>query len=214
MVGFSALATKKDTEPDVQVRFLAARALSADGMSTMTKFRETKHLPDGFSFQIIAARPHSRGQITLQSKDPAQRPLIDMQYCADERDRKSLREGLRLGRRLATETKAFAPYLGPEVYPGGKAQSDEDLDNYIAMTLHSANAVVGTCRMGSCDDQMAVLDEELRVKGIPGIRVCDASAIPRLPGGQSGSAVVMLAERAADLILKRQLVPETKMPQK
>jgi len=212
--GFFCSGDKKDTEPDVQVRFLAARALSADGMSTMTKFRETKHLPDGFSFQVIAARPHSRGQITLQSKDPSQRPLIDMQYCADERDRKALRDGLRLSRRLATETKAFAPYLGTEVYPGDKAQSDEDLDNYVAMTLHSANAVVGTCRMGSCDDQKAVLDDELKVKGLSGIRVCDASAIPRLPGGQSGSSVVMLAERAADFILKRHLVPETEMPQK
>jgi len=208
------IKNSKKSEADVQLRFLAARALSADGMTTMTKFRETKDLKDGFSFQVIAVRPHSRGQIILQSKDPAERPLIDMQYCADERDRKALRDGLRLSRQIATESKAFAKYLGPEVYPGPKVQSDEDIDNYVAMTLHSANAVVGTCRMGSLNDSLAVLDDQLRVKGIAGLRVCDASSIPCLPGGQAGSPVVMIAERAADLILQRQLVPETTMPQK
>ena len=123
-----------------------------------------------------------------------------MQYCADERDKKALREGLRLGRKLAT-TKSFSSMLGPEVYPGPKVKSDAELDDFIATTLHSANAIVGSCRMGMPSDPLAVVDPNLRVRGITGLRICDASVIPSLPGGQSGSLVVAIAERAADLLL-------------
>jgi len=83
----------------------------------------------------------------------------------------------------------------------GLTCSDEQLDAYIADTVHTANAVVGTCRMGRCEDPMAVCDAELRVMSTKGLRVCDASVMPTLPGAQPGAATVMIAERAAEMIL-------------
>mmetsp|Transcript_21037 Transcript_21037/g.64095 ORF Transcript_21037/g.64095 Transcript_21037/m.64095 type:complete len:604 (-) Transcript_21037:432-2243(-) len=185
---------EKFAQPDLQMRFLAARALSADGMSTFTNFRESSKHPDGFSFQSIAVRPKSRGSVSLRSSDPENRPCIDCGYLNDEDDVATLREGIKLGRRLAA-TAAFAPYRGEEVYPGADVVTDEQIDDYIRSSAHTANAITGTCAMGT------VVDENLRVKGVAGLRVCDASTIPVIPGGQTATPTVMIAERAAQFIL-------------
>lgn len=187
--------------PDLQMRFLPARAVTADGMNSFAKFRETTRLPDGFSFQSIAVRPHSRGCVRLASASALDKPIIEGNYLQDERDVASIREGLRLSRRLAQQP-AFAEFLGPEVFPGPAVQTDGQLNAYIADTVHTANAVVGTCRMGSPEDPLTVCDGELRVVGTRGLRVCDASVMPTLPGCQTGAPTVMIAERAASMILK------------
>jgi len=196
----TAAAPKESKSPDLQMRFLAARAITADGMGTFTKFKQTTRHPDGFSFQSIAVRPSSRGRVLLASGDPEEKPIVEGNYLTDKADVATIREGLKMSRKLAAQP-AFKEYLGPEVFPGKEVQSDADLDEYISESVHTANALVGTCRMGQESDPLTVCDTEMRVKGVSGLRVCDASLAPRIPGGQTGAMVVMMAERAAEMIL-------------
>jgi len=183
------------------MRFLAARAVTADGMGSFTKFRDITDHPDGFSFQSIAVRPKSRGRVALASADPEAKPIIMTNYLTDPQDFATIREGIRLGRRLA-EQPSFAEVLGPEVFPGTHVQSDMELDAYISDSMHTANAIVGTCRMGPLDGAMSVVDPNMRVFGTMNLRICDASVMPKLPGGQSGACTVMIAERAAEILLQ------------
>lgn len=187
-------------DPDLQMRFLAAQALSADGMSTFTKFKNSAGHPDGFSFQSIACRAHSVGNVRLSSNDPHSKPIIEGCHLNDERDIVTLREGIKLSRKLSN-SPALVPFKAEEIYPGKHIQSDEDIDNYIRNSVHTSNALVGTCRMGVLNDEHAVVDGQLRVKGVHGLRVVDASIMPKIPGGQTSAPTVMIAEKVADLLL-------------
>ena len=185
---------------DLQMRFLAARALSPDGMGTFTKFREQANLGDGYSFQSIVARPTSRGSVKLRSSDPREKPIIDGGHVKTEEDMATLREGIRMSRTLGT-SPAFAPYMGEEVYPGTHIQSDAEIDEYIRETVHTSNALVGTCKMGAATDAHAVVDSHLKVLGVKNLRVVDASVMPKIIGGQTSAPTIMIAERASDLLL-------------
>jgi len=200
--GFFRTSAAATPSPDLQMRFLAARAVTADGMQSFTQFRNlsTNH-PDGFSFQSIAARPHSAGRLLLKSSDPDDKPIIEGNYLKDDRDVATIREGMKMARRLAKQD-AFKDYVGQEVFPGPKVQSDKELDNYIRSTVHTANALVGTCRMGQAKDSMTVVDPDLKVKGVSGLRVIDSSVMPKLPGGQTVASTLMIVERAADMLLR------------
>jgi choline dehydrogenase-like flavoprotein len=197
----TAAAPTDSPSPDLQMRFLAARAITADGMGTFTNFKKTARHPDGFSLQSIAARPRSRGKVLLASSNANDKPIIQGDYLTHPGDVATMREGLRLARKIAQQP-AFAEFLGPEIFPGPDIQTDAELSTYIADTVHTANALVGTCRMGELSDPLAVCDPDMRVKGVNGLRVCDASVMPSLPGGQTASMVVMIAERAAEMILR------------
>lgn len=186
--------------PDLQMRFLPAKAISPDGMSTFTKFKETANAADGFSFQSIVSRPYSRGQIRLRSNDPKDKPLIDTNYLGDERDIATLRKGIKLARELA-KAPAFASYKGFEVFPGPSVQTDSDINDYIRKSLHTSNALVGTCKLGTGPD--AVVNSDLRIHGLKGIRIADSSIMPNIPGGQTSAATVMIAEKAAHIITSR-----------
>jgi choline dehydrogenase-like flavoprotein len=188
-----------ETSPSLQLRFLATRAVTADGMGSFTTFRKTPNHPDGFSVQAIAARPLCRGSVKLRSAAPEDRPILDYGWLNDE-DRATLREGIRLGRRICKET-AFDQYRAEEVFPGEAVQTDAELDEYLDQSVHSANALVGSCRMGP-DARDTVVDATLRVHGIARLRIADASVFPQLPGGQSGAPTVMVAERASEFLLK------------
>mmetsp|Transcript_39882 Transcript_39882/g.158699 ORF Transcript_39882/g.158699 Transcript_39882/m.158699 type:complete len:106 (-) Transcript_39882:385-702(-) len=95
----------------------------------------------------------------------------------------------------------FEDYRGDEAYPGGDKVSDEDLAAYVKESCHTANALIGTCRMGRTSDPEAVVDTKLRVKGVSRLRVIDSSVIPKLPGGQAGAPTMMIAEKGADMLL-------------
>lgn len=200
----TSAAPADSPSPDLQMRFLAARAVTADGMGTFVTFKKTTAHPDGFTFQCIAARPESRGRVLLASADPNEKPVVEGNYLTSKGDVATIREGLRLARTLASQA-AFAEYLGEEVFPGPDIVTDTQLDKYIADSVHTANALVGTCRMGAASDPEAAVDQDMRVKGTQGLRVCDSSVMPKLPGGQTGSSTVMIAERASDLILNGHL---------
>jgi len=155
--------------------------------------------PEGHGFSIgpTLLRPKSRGRITLRSADPLAPPAIQPDYLAEESDVRVLVEGIRLARRFA-QTKAFAKYCGGEHCPGAGTQSDDALAAYVRKSAETVYHPVGTCKMGS--DATAVVDDHLRVHGIQGLRVVDASIMPTLIGGNTNAATIMIAEKAADLI--------------
>jgi choline dehydrogenase-like flavoprotein len=200
---FVKTSASRDGQPDLQIRFLAAKALGPDGMTTFTQFRNTKKLEDGYSFQSVACRAKSKGCVRLASSNIHVKPMIDGGYLSNPADLKTLREGIKLGRQLGNRPE-WGEYLGEEVYPGIDVQTDDEIDEYIKNTLHTANALVGTCKMGTGKD--AVVSPDLLVIGVQGVRVADSSTLPTIPGGQTGTPTVMVAERAAEFILNPTLV--------
>ncbi len=151
----------------------------------------------GFTNLIILTRPESRGTLRLNSADPMDQPAIDANYLAAPRDRAALREGVRIARHVMGQT-AFAPYRGTERIPGAGCTSDDALDAFFRQTCNVNYEAVGTCRMGS--DEAAVVDPQLRVRGVAGLRVVDGSVMPRITTGDPNAAIIMIAEKAADLI--------------
>jgi len=155
--------------------------------------------PPGHAFTILAAllRPQSWGHICLASSDPFAPSVIDPRYLSEEPDLKTLLKGLGLCRRLA-QAKALASFRGPEISPGSAAQSDAALVAYIRQTAETCYHPVGTCKVGL--DALAVVDPFLRVQGVEGLRVVDASIMPTIVSGTTNAPSIMIAEKAADLI--------------
>jgi choline dehydrogenase len=151
----------------------------------------------GFTFGTVLLAPESRGRITLCTSDPFEPPVIQPNYLSSEADLRVLVEGVMLARRLA-QTRAFDPYRGTEVVPGLQAQSDQSITDCICAYAQTLYHPVGTCKMGN--DPMAVVDAQLRVRGVEGLRVVDASVMPTIISGHTNAPTIMIAERAADLI--------------
>jgi choline dehydrogenase len=161
-------------------------------------------LGHGFAISPVGLYPRSRGRLTLASADPFAAPLIDPNLLAAPEDLQPLLRGIRLIRQIFSSA-AFAPYRARESAPGTAAHSDADLIAYIRADAYTVHHPVSTCRMGN--DSMAVVDPQLRVAGIEGLRVADASVFPSIIGGNTNAAVVMIAEKAADMILERAALP-------
>jgi choline dehydrogenase-like flavoprotein len=205
--GFMRTAIATD-QPDLQMRFIAAKALGPDGMTTFTQFKNTKKVEDGYTFQSIAVRAKSRGRVRLVSSNSHIKPAIDGGYFSNPDDLATLREGIKISRQLGTRPE-WAEYLGEEVFPGPTVQTDEEIDDYIKNTLHTANALVGTCKMGTGRD--AVVGPNLCVRGVHRVRVADSSVIPIIPGGQIATPTVMVADRAASFIMTPQVEAEIEL---
>jgi choline dehydrogenase len=180
--------------PDLQFHFIAGLVMDH------TRKRADRH---GFTTQICQLRPESRGHITIRSTDPLATPVIQPNYLATEEDRRALREGMKLARDIIAQD-AFAPYRGPELAPGVSVQSDDQIDAFIRRTAETIYHPVGTAKMGLYTD--AVVDPQLRVYGVQGLRVVDASVMPTIVSGNTNAPTIMIAERAADLILGRPLL--------
>ncbi|MCJ9728678.1 GMC family oxidoreductase [Bradyrhizobium sp. PRIMUS42] len=153
-------------------------------------------------------RPYSVGSVSLRSKDPKDPPKMVANYLTDERDLQPLIEGLRVIRRIFNESP-FREHFRGELLPGSQFQTDDELTGYLRENAQSMYHPVGTCRMGTDDD--AVVDPELRVRGIAGLRVVDASIMPRIPSGNTNAPTIMIAEKAADIILAEQRTPRTQV---
>ena len=177
--------------PDLQIIMVPAR-----------RNEKPRALPRGHGFGIIAAlvRPRSFGSIRIASPDPRDKPLIDLNLLADYEDVVRIRTGLRLARRILSG-KAFAPYHATELKPGKNSETDQQLDQHIRQTCTIVHHATSSCRMGN--DVGAVVDWELKVRGVEALRVVDASICPSLPAGNTNAVVVMIAEKAVDLILGR-----------
>ncbi|MBV8970839.1 MAG: choline dehydrogenase [Sphingomonadaceae bacterium] len=182
--------------PDVQYHILPA---TVDVEKFTTKqIWELERLP-GLTMAACQLRPESRGSIHVKSADPLARPAIRPNYLSDQLDRDTIVAGLTWGRLLSTQP-ALKPYLVGEMMPGPDAPSDADLLTYAQQAGTTIYHPVGTCAMGRAGDRQAVVDPELRVRGVDGLRVVDASVMPRLVSGNTNAPTIMIAEKASDLI--------------
>jgi choline dehydrogenase-like flavoprotein len=174
--------------PDIQIVFQAAR-------------RNTNAFPfplgHGFAINVVGLYPKSRGRVLLAGPDPRAAPVVDPQLMSHPDDGATLLRGLKIARRIS-QAASFARYRAGEVQPGAASQDDESLMGYIRRASSTVHHPCGSGRMGP--DATSVVDAQLRVHGIEALRVADASVFPSLVGGNTNAAVVMIAEKAADLI--------------
>jgi len=144
----------------------------------------------------------SRGRVRLRSADPRHRPVIDPGYLSDERDGRALAAGMKLVREFVT-ARPMAEICSTELAPGAHVRSDAELLEYVRQSVVTLYHPVGTCAMGGDSRWNSVLDPELRVRGVTGLRVVDASVMPAIPRGNTNAPTIAIAERAADLIAGR-----------
>jgi 4-pyridoxate dehydrogenase len=192
------------TMPDVQFLFRAAPPV------VRPYVRPAQPFADGFAFRAVLLRPESRGRISLAAADPRASPRIAQNFLAADRDRRTLREGLRLIRAVASR-RALDAFVAAELAPGAAASDDAALDAHVRATAATAHHPLGTCKMGLDSDPEAVVDDELRVRGVERLRVVDASVMPDLVGGNINAAVIAIAEKAADLVRGRRPPPPAEM---
>ena len=188
--GFARSALAPDERADIQFHFVPA----------MLDDHGRNRLPgDGYTLHACFLRPRSRGRLTLASARPGDKPRIEANYLGDEEgfDLRMMVECAKLSRDLLAQ-KAFDPYRGAPIHPSRPDLDDDALVDFIRAKAESVYHPVGTCRMGS--DTTAVVDPQLRVNGVEGLRVVDASIMPSLIGGNTNAPTIMIAERAADLI--------------
>ena len=174
--------------PDVQFHF---QPLSAD------KPGEGLHRFSAFTSSVCQLRPESRGRVRIKHPDPYAYPAIEPSYLATALDRETAVAGLRMTRAIAG-TRAMRPFVEEELLPGPEARTDEELLEAARGIAETIYHPVGTCAMGQGPN--AVVDERLRVRGIGGLRVVDASVMPAITSGNTNAPTIMIAEKAADMI--------------
>ena len=197
------IRTRADvTHPDLQLHFLPSVVVD-HGQS----------LGDCHAFQahVGTMRPKSTGQVTLSSTNPLDPPKIEANYFADRSDLEEFRDCIRLTREIFAQ-KPFDRFRSEELLPGDFISTDRQLDDFVRAKCESAYHPSGTCKMGSSRDPMTVVDSQCRVLGIDNLRVVDASIMPSLTSGNINAPVIMLAERAADIIAGRDLLPPQSVP--
>ena len=171
-----------------------------------------KPIPEhAFQIHVGLMRGFSRGNITLRNADPASPPRILANYLKDPRDRDLLRKGVRIVREIVNQP-SFKPYCGDEMYPGVGSQSDDDLDTCIEEKLNTQWHLSGTARMGSSNNQEAVVDPHGKVHGLSKIRIVDASIMPAATNGNTNSPTIMIAEKLSDSILGKTPLPRIEVP--
>jgi choline dehydrogenase len=159
-----------------------------------------ENLPErGFTGLAVTLHPYSRGDVRLRSADPHDPPLIDLRILSDRRDLESVVDHLETLREVARQP-ALAEWIKSEVYPGPERTTRDALRDYVRASADSGHHQVGTARMGI--DRLAVVDPELRVHGVAGLRIADASVMPTTTAGNIAGPTLMIAERAADFLLK------------
>lgn len=158
-------------------------------------------LEHAFAMTPNVPRPASHGKLSLASSDPSVPPLIDFRFFTDPegKDAALLVAGIKLAREIA-KTPPFSDHIGEEIFPGAHVTSDEEISYLARKASNTVYHSAGTCKMGPDEDPLAVVDGRLRVRGLKGLRVADASIFPTLPTVNPMITVLMVAERAADLI--------------
>ncbi|MCW5748798.1 MAG: choline dehydrogenase [Alphaproteobacteria bacterium] len=185
------LRTRPELEdPDVQLHFIP---FSTDKMGT------TLHDFPGFTVTMNQSRPQSRGRLRLRSADARQYPSMVANYLADEADRRTAIAGLKAVRHIAQQP-ALKDWIAEEMLPGPQVQDDAAWLAFLKANGGSIYHPAGTCKMGTANDRMAVVDERLRVSGVQGLRVADASVMPQVVSGNTNAACVMIGEKCADMI--------------
>jgi choline dehydrogenase len=176
-------------ECDVQYHFAHASYATA-----ATRILDSE---PGMTMTVYQCRPESKGSIHLKSADPAADPAIRPNYLAEELDRQTVVAGMKIARRIM-ENAAMNKYRAHEMNPGPQVQTDAQWLEFARNNGQTTYHVIGTCKMGN--DPMAVVDDQLRVHGVAGLRVVDASIMPTMVSGNTNAAVIMIAEKGADMI--------------
>lgn len=184
--------TPQEPRPDIQIHFEAAPLTSIEAEMKQV-------LGDGFGALVNVAHPFSRGEVRLKDASPYSDPIIDLNLLDDERDLECCLRGLKLTREILQQP-VMSKYAKKEIMPGKDIQSDDQLKEFIKRNIETIYHPVGTCKMGH--DPMAVVDDRLKVRGLKKLRVVDASIMPTLPGGNTNAPTIMIAEKAADMILE------------
>ena len=154
----------------------------------------------GMTMAPYQVRPYSRGELKLKSANPQELASVRMNYLHDERDRKALLYGVRMSMKIAQQP-SLANLVEVQTRPAPHVQSDDELLDWISMYMGSGHHASGTCRMGDASDAMAVVTPDLKVRGVTGLRVADASVMPHLVSGNTNAASVVIGDKAADLVL-------------
>jgi choline dehydrogenase len=188
--------------PDIQFHFLPL-AVTYDGRSLAKSH--------GFQAHVGPMRSKSRGNVTLASAEASDKPVIRFNYMSHPDDWAEMRACVRLTREIFAQD-ALAPYSGREIQPGEDVTSDEAIDAFVRDHVESAYHPSCTCKIGSDDDPMAVVDAELRVRGVEGLRVVDSSVMPSVTTGNLNAPTIMIGEKGADHILGRPLAPASNAP--
>lgn len=175
--------------PDTQFHFLPGSGLE-HGLDPIR---------NGVTLNSAFLRPRSRGTVRLKSNDPKEAPLIDPNYWDDAYDVKMSIEGFKLARRIMAQP-AFKDFVVGEAHPGARAKTDEDIKEYAYRHAKTDYHPVGSCKLGAEDDQTAVVNSRLQMKGIEGLRVCDSSTMPFVNSSNTNAPTMMIAEKAADMI--------------
>jgi choline dehydrogenase len=176
--------------PDIQIHFLP---FSTDKMG------EKLHPYSAFSASVCQLRPESRGTLRIKSAAPSAAPEIRINYLATETDRNAFIDGMKILRKIL-KAPALGPYVIDEAEPGPSVASDEQLLEFCRQRGSTVYHPTSTCRMGN--DPLAVTDQRLRVRGVDGLRVVDASVMPDLMSGNTNAPTIMIAEKASDMILE------------
>jgi choline dehydrogenase len=188
--------------PDIQYHFLPL-AVAYD--------RSSMAEGHGFQAHVGPMRSKSRGWVRLASPDPAAKPRIRFNYMSHPDDFAEMRAGVRLTREIFSQP-AFDPFRGRELQPGADVQTDAQIDEFVRRKVESAYHPSCTCKMGAPDDPMAVVDPECRVIGVEGLRVIDSSIMPSITTGNLNAPTIMLAEKAADHVLGKAMLPPSNAP--
>jgi 4-pyridoxate dehydrogenase len=198
--GVAFLKSRTGVElPDIQL------LLTAAPLSAWPYFKPFKGpFKDGFAARIVMLHPESRGRVSLQSTDPRAPPRILQRFMGTDADWQVLRAGVAIARELAAQP-SMRPFIAREFFPGDDKRSAADVDAHIRNTSITVHHPAGTCKMGAESDELAVVDTELKVRGSEALRVVDASVMPDLPSGNINAAVLMIAEKAAELIRGKEI---------
>jgi 4-pyridoxate dehydrogenase len=183
------------TLPNVQLILAAAPMTAGPHFGALLK-----PYVDAFAIKGVFLTPESRGSVSLSSADPAAHAVIHQNFLSTEADRVAVREMVRTMRRIGAQTP-LAAFAAEELAPGPEAQSDAEIDAFVRRTAITLHHPVGTCKMGADDDPLAVLDAQMCVRGLQGLRVVDGASMPRVVRGPTNAPIIMMAEKIADHIL-------------
>ena len=188
--------------PDLQFTFMPLAVIPG------TVETRSEH---AFQVHIDLMRPESVGKVEARSADPRQPPSIRFNYLQSPRDREDFRVGVALLREILAQ-KALDLYRGAELFPGPEVRSKDEVDGWVRQAVETCYHPVGTCKMGTASDASAVVDDQLRVHGLQGLRVVDASIMPSIVSGNTNAPTIMIAEKAADMIRGRAPLPKAEAP--
>jgi choline dehydrogenase len=186
------------TQPDLQLFFVPFHMGNEDDLAKGTEFYRPDTYPktNGFTSLSVLLQPESRGFVALRSNDPTAAPIIQPNYMSADNDRALLLKGVKIVKDILL-AEAFNGLRNSISFPK-KSDSDEAILAHIRSTVECVYHPVGTCKMGQ--DELSVVDENLRVRGIEGLRVIDASVMPRIVSGNTNAACIMIGEKGADLV--------------